>query len=133
MTIRKVSLAGLGVAVVLGLTISVVAQAPTVKRVVLQQVDISVPGRQAVTAKAEIPPMGTTGRHTHFGEEIGYLAEGSLMLEVEGVPAKTIKAGEAFIIPAGKVHNATNHGAGTAVAVVTYIVDKDKPITTPVP
>ena len=113
--------------------VTVSAQAPTVKRTVLQQVDISVPGREAVTAKAEIPPTGSTGKHTHFGEEIGYLAEGTLTLEVDGVPVRTVKAGEAFNIPAGKVHNAINGGAGSAVAVVTYVVEKGKPLTTPVP
>jgi len=113
--------------------VSLSAQAPTVKRTLLQQVDISAPGREAVTAKAEIPSNGATGRHTHFGEEIGYVAEGTLMLDVDGVPSRTVKAGEAFAIPAGKVHNAMNHGTGTVTAIVTYIVEKGKPLTTPVP
>ena len=56
-----------------------------------------------------------------------------MTLEVEGIPARTVKAGEAFNIPAGKVHNAINSAAGSAVAVVTYIVEKGKPLTTPVP
>ena len=43
----------------------------------------------------------TVGRHTHFGEEVGYVQEGTLSLEIDGV-AKTVKAGEAFIIPNGK-------------------------------
>lgn len=124
---------GISAAVLALALVTVSAQAPTVKRTVLQKVDISAPGREAVTAKAEIPPTGSTGKHTHFGEEIGYLAEGTLTLEVEGVPARTVNAGEAFNIPAGKVHNATNNAAGSAVAVVTYIVEKGKPLTTPVP
>ncbi len=113
--------------------VTVSAQAPTVKRTVLQQVDVATPGREAVTAKAEIPPTGSTGKHTHFGDEVGYVADGMLMLEVEGQPAKMISAGQAFHIPAGKVHNALNHGTGTVTAVVTYIVEKGKPLTTPVP
>lgn len=111
----------------------VMAQAPTVKRTMLQQVDLSMPGREAVTAKAEIPTHGSTGKHTHFGEEIGYLAEGEIMLEIEGMPTRTVKAGEAFNIPAGKIHNAMNHASTSAVAVVTYVVEKGKPLTTPVP
>lgn len=130
---RKLALTGLGMAVSLGVAVSVMAQAPTVKRTVLQQVDVATPGREAVTGKAEIPPTGSTGKHTHFGDEVGYVADGTLMLEVEGQPAKTIQAGQAFHIPAGKVHNAMNHGTGNVTAIVTYIVEKGKPLTTPVP
>ena len=133
MRIRTLALTGLGMAVSLGVAVSVLAQAPTVKRTVLQQVDVATPGREAVTGKAGIPPTGATGKHTHFGDEVGYVAEGSLMLEIEGMPAKTIAAGQAFHIPAGKVHNAMNHGTGNVTAIVTYIVEKGKPLTTPVP
>ncbi len=133
MRIRTLALTGLGMAVSLGVAVSVLAQAPTVKRTVLQQVDVVTPGREAVTAKAEIPPNGSTGKHTHFGDEIGYVAEGTLMLDVDGLPSKTFTAGQAFHIPAGKVHNAMNHGTGAVTAVVTYVVEKGKPLTTPVP
>lgn len=108
------------------------AQQTGFSRTVLQQVDISVPGRQAVTARAEFSAVGASvGRHTHFGEEVGYVQEGTLAVEIDGV-TKTVKAGEAFIIPNGKPHNATNAGPGKASIVVTYIVEKGKPLATPV-
>ena len=50
----------------------------------------------------------------------------------QGATAKVVKAGEAFIIPAGKPHNATNAGPGTASLVITYVVEKGKPLATPV-
>jgi quercetin dioxygenase-like cupin family protein len=108
----------------------VFAQAPAFKRTVLQTVDLSIPDRQAVTAKAEFPAGVSAGRHTHPGEEIGYLLEGSVSVEVDGV-SKTLKPGDAFAIPAGKVHNATNLGTGPATIVSTYIVEKGKPLATP--
>src|ERR1019366_3894397 len=52
------------------------AQQPTFKRTVLQQADISVPGHEVISALAEFEPRATPGRHTHFGEEIGYILEG---------------------------------------------------------
>jgi len=108
------------------------AQQTGFSRTVLQQVDISAPGREAVTARAEFTAVGTSvGRHTHFGEEVGYVQEGTLSVEIDGV-TKTVKAGEAFIIPNGKPHNATNAGPGKASIVVTYIVEKGKPLATPV-
>jgi quercetin dioxygenase-like cupin family protein len=119
----------------LGLAVSaatLAAQQPPFTRTLLQQVDLSAAGREAVTARAEINPGGAVGRHTHPGEEIGYLIEGTVLLEIDGA-TRTVKAGEAFAIPAGKPHNATNSGAGKAVVLATYIVEKGKPVATPVP
>ena len=116
-----------------GLLAVVWAQQPTINRVVLQRGDLSTPGREAVMARGEFPVSGTTGLHTHPGEEITYLLEGTLRLEVEGQPPRTLKAGDVFMIPAGKVHGATNTGTGGATAIVTYVVEKGKPLTTPAP
>ena len=107
------------------------AQAPLIKRTLLQRVDLG-DGREAIMGLAEIGPGGSTGRHTHFGTEMSYVLEGTTLLEVEGEPARTVKAGESFTIPAGKIHNATASG-GAAKVVATYLVDKDKPLATPVP
>ena len=108
------------------------APAPTFKRTVLQQVDISVPGREAVMALVEFQPGGTSGRHTHAGEEVGYILEGTFVLEQDGKPPVTLKAGGAFFIPAGTIHNATNQGAGGKV-LANYVVEKGKPLGTPAP
>jgi quercetin dioxygenase-like cupin family protein len=107
------------------------AQQPAFKRTTLQQADLSVPGREVITAVAEFQPGATPGRHTHFGEEVGYVLEGTLLVEQDGKPPVTLKAGSAFLIPAGTVHNATNTGTGTARILATYIVEKGKPLATP--
>jgi len=120
------------VAVALAAIVGVGAQAPAFKRTVLQQGDLSVSGREAVTAVAESQPGASPGRHTHPGEEIGYVLEGTVNLEQQGKPAITLKAGQTFLIPAGTIHNATNNGSGTARILATYIVEKGKPLTTPV-
>ena len=109
----------------------VAAQQGGFTRSVLQQVDLSIAGREAITARAEFQAGGSVGRHTHFGEEIGYVSEGAVAIEIDGV-TKTVKAGEAFIIPNGKPHNATNAGPGKATLVITYVVEKGKPLATPV-
>ena len=107
------------------------AQQPAFKRTVLQQGDISVPGHEVISAVAEFEPRATPGRHTHFGEEIGYVLEGTFLIEQDGKAPLTLKAGGTFLIPAGAVHNATNTGAGTARILATYIVEKGKPLATP--
>ncbi len=114
-------------------TAAVAAQAPTpFKRTVLQQADLSAPGREVVQALAEIQPGAASGRHTHPGEEVGYVATGPVVVEVDGKPAKTLQTGEVFLIPAGTVHNAINRGTGVAKVVATYIIEKGKPVATPV-
>jgi quercetin dioxygenase-like cupin family protein len=107
------------------------AQAPAFKRTVVQQADLSTPGREVVQALVEFQPGGTPGRHTHPGEEVGYIVEGTFSIEQGDKPAVTLKAGQGFLIPAGQVHNATSTGAGKILA--TYIVEKGKPLATPAP
>ena len=120
------------VPLVLACAAAVAAQSPSAfKRTLLQQVDLSTAGREAVTARAEFAPGGTVGRHTHFGEELGYVIEGVLTVEINGA-SKEVKAGEAFAIPAGAPHNATNAGPGPAAILATYIVEKGRPLATPV-
>lgn len=109
------------------------AQQPAFKRTVLQQSDISVPGREVVSAVAEFEPRATPGRHTHFGEEIGYVLEGTFLLEQEGKAPVTLKAGGSFLVPAGTIHNATNTGSGPGRILATYVVEKGKPLATPAP
>jgi quercetin dioxygenase-like cupin family protein len=122
--------------IVIALSLSAIAAGVTAqqtgfKRTVLQQVDLSVPGREAVTAVAELQPGASAGRHTHPGEEIGYVIEGSVLVERDGMPPLTAKAGEAFLIPSGKIHNATNKGTTAARILATYIIEKGKPVATP--
>lgn len=126
---RMISLCALAIA-----TFAVVGQAqtPPFKRTVLQQTDLSIPGKEVVQALAEIQPGAAAGRHTHPGEEIGYVETGPVVVEIDGQPAKTLQTGEVFFIPNGKIHNATNRGTGVAKIVATYVIDKGKPVATPV-
>jgi len=112
-----------------GVTAVLAAQAPAITRTVLQRADMSWANHEAVTAKAEFPVGGSAGKHTHPGEEVSYVLEGTLTFEVEGTPTKTLKAGDVFFVPAGKVHNATAMG-GKATVIANYFVEKGKPLTT---
>jgi quercetin dioxygenase-like cupin family protein len=114
-----------------GIVAGVSAQQAGFKRTVIQQADLSTPGREATTAIAEFQPGATVGRHTHPGEEIGYILEGTIVLEQDGKPAVTLGAGKTFFIPPGTVHNATNNGKTQARVLANYIVEKGKPLATP--
>ena len=108
------------------------AQQPGFTRATLQDQPLSVPGRHAVVARAEFVPGGQAGKHTHPGEELGYVVEGTLELVIEGQPPKTLKAGEVFFVPADVVHDGRNVGKGKAVVLATYIVETGKPVASAV-
>jgi quercetin dioxygenase-like cupin family protein len=100
-------------------------------RSILQTRDLGTPGRVAVMARVEFQPGAVIGRHTHPGEEIGYVLEGTLVLEVDGKPPVTLKAGESYFIEAGRVHGGRN-GNTPASVLTTYVVEKGKPLATAV-
>ena len=116
-----------------GVVAAVSAQQPAFTRTVLQQGDISVPGREVVTAAVALQPGGASGRHTHPGEEVAYVIDGTVLLEQDGKPAVTLGAGKAVLIPASTVHNATNTGSTVAHVLANYIVEKGKPMASPAP
>jgi quercetin dioxygenase-like cupin family protein len=104
------------------------SQQPGIKRTDLQRHDLSVPGREVIQVRVELAPGVSFPKHTHPGEEIIYVLEGSLEYEVEGKPPVTLKAGEVLFIPAGTVHAARNVGSGNAAELATYVVEKGKPL-----
>jgi quercetin dioxygenase-like cupin family protein len=106
------------------------AQAPGIKRTLLQRTDVGN-NMEMILGMAEIAPGGSTGRHTHFGVESGYMIEGSASMEIEGETPRLIKAGESYTIPAGKVHDAKAVGDAPAKVLATYVVEKGKPLATP--
>ena len=107
------------------------AQQPGFTRKLLQDQNLSLPERHAVQALAEFVPGGAAGRHTHPGEELGYVVEGALLLEVDGQPPRTLKAGDAFFVEAGKVHDGKNIGSGPAKVLATYIALRSSGARTP--
>ena len=104
------------------------AQQTGIKRTDLLRHDLSVPGREVIQVRVDFAPGVAFGRHSHPGEEIAYVLEGSLEYQVEGKPPVTLKAGEALFIPAGTIHAAKNVGSGNGAELATYIVEKGKPL-----
>jgi quercetin dioxygenase-like cupin family protein len=107
-----------------------VQQAPGLWRTDLQRQDLSAPGREMVQARVDIGPEAPLVKHTHPGEEIIYILEGSLEYQLEGQPTRTFHAGEALTVPAGVVHAVRNVGSGNAAELATYVVEKGKPLLT---
>jgi len=107
-----------------------VQQGPGLWRTDLQRQDLSAPGREMVQARVDIGPEAPLVKHTHPGEEIIYILEGSLEYQVEGQPTRTFNAGEALTVPTGAVHAVRNVGSGNAAELATYVIEKGKPLLT---
>jgi quercetin dioxygenase-like cupin family protein len=104
------------------------AQQTGIRRTELVRHDLSAPGREAVQVRVDFDPGAAFGKHSHPGEEIAYVMEGTLEYQVEGKPPVTLKAGEVLFIPAGTIHAAKNVGKGNGTELATYIVEKGKPL-----
>lgn len=104
------------------------AQQSKIKRVDLQRHDLSAPGYEAIQVRVEFEQGAAFGMHSHPGEEIIYVLEGTFVYEIEGELPVTLKAGDVLFIPAGKNHAAKNIGKDKAAELATYTVEKGKPL-----
>ena len=120
------------VALVAGLVLAAQQSAPAVKRTVLLKQDMTTPGKEAVMVLVELPPGSAEGRHTHNAEVFAFVQEGAIVLEAEGKPTVTLKAGDYFYIAPGQIHEGTNTGSVPAKLSVVFVAEKGKPLTTPV-
>ena len=127
-TTRIMAAAALIIGSCLALDVAQAQQAGT-KRTDLQRHDLSAPGREVVQVRVDFDPGYVAPRHTHPGEEIVYVIEGSLEYEIDGKVAK-VKAGDVLFVPAGAIHTAKNIGSANAAELATYIVEKGKPLLT---
>jgi quercetin dioxygenase-like cupin family protein len=106
-------------------------QPPAVKRTVVFKQDMAIPDREGLMVYVELPPGSAEGRHTHAAEAFAFVLEGSILMENEGSPNATLKAGDVFHVAPGKIHQATNTGSATAKLAVVFVAEKGKPLTTP--
>jgi quercetin dioxygenase-like cupin family protein len=106
------------------------AQQAGTRRTDLQRHDLSVPGREVVQVRVDFDPGYVSPKHTHFGEEIIYVLEGTLQYQIEGKPPATYKAGDVLLVPAGATHWVKNVGNGNGAELATYVVEKGKPLIT---
>jgi quercetin dioxygenase-like cupin family protein len=128
----KRSLAVVTAGAVLVVAAAVGAQQAGFVRTPLSDNAMSVAGRHGVMARVEIDGGVSSGRHTHPGEEFGYVLEGTFDVTIDGKPVQHLKAGDHFFIPANAVHEGKNVGTAKARVVSTYVVEVGKPLATPV-
>lgn len=115
----------LGVVLGLGGSQMLSAQDGLKSGTVLKRTELKgAPGWEAILVQREVPPGAESGKHTQGGNEIVYIQEGSVTLEVQGKPAVNLKAGEAFTTSAGEVHNVKNASNSAPVKALAFYVAK---------
>ncbi|HJS86151.1 MAG TPA: cupin domain-containing protein [Acetobacteraceae bacterium] len=105
---------------------------PGVSRRILQQTEGPAAGYVTLLVAAEIDPNAMVARHTHPGIESAYFLTGGGELSVKGSPTRQVKAGDGIQVPPETPHSLKN-GAEPTKIVVTYVVEKGKPLASPAP
>jgi quercetin dioxygenase-like cupin family protein len=105
------------------------AQLAGTQRTDLQRHDLSAPGREVIQTRVDFDPGYVSPKHTHPGEEIIYVLEGTLEYEIDGKPVR-VKPGDVLFVPAGTPHLARNVGSSNGAELATYVVEKGKPLIT---
>ena len=85
------------------------AQQQLIKRTDLLKLDLAeIKDNKMHVWVADIPPGAATGRHFHPTPRFVYVLEGTVVLEMEGKPPQTFKAGQAFAEAPHEMHNFRN-------------------------
>ena len=108
------------------------AQAPRPSRQVLQTIDVAGTNREVSLVFVDFPVGRAEIKHTHPGEYVAYLLEGTLTFELEGSAPVILHAGESLAIRAGQVHSARNDSGTPAKLLVSFVLEKGRPFMTPV-
>ena len=99
-----------------------------IQRTDLLRRDLQAAGHETIQARVDFEPGVASPKHSHPGEEVAFVLEGTLEYRLEGRPPVTLKTGEALFIPAGTPHIAINIGTTKASELATYIVRKGFPL-----
>jgi quercetin dioxygenase-like cupin family protein len=128
-----------GVVVALALGTSGFAAAEDATRaaqvVPLTTKDLSgIAGKEAVMLTVEYPPGGSSPPHRHDSHVFVYVLQGSVIMQVDGREAVTLKPGETFYESPQDVHRTSANASATASAkfLVFIVKDKGKAVTQPV-
>jgi quercetin dioxygenase-like cupin family protein len=104
---------------------------PGVTRKILSKTDGPAPGYETLLVEAEIDAGVPVGRHTHPGIESAFVLEGGFELPIEGQPTRMLKPGDGFQIPPATPHAGGKPGTAKSRILITYVVEKGKPLASP--
>jgi len=88
--------------------------------------------KEIVLMSVAIQPAGAVPLHTHPGDCVGSVLEGTVELLVDGQPPRRVAAGDTYVNPRGTPHGFRNVGDAPARLLNSLLVDKGAPRVQPV-
>jgi quercetin dioxygenase-like cupin family protein len=107
-------------------------QPSPVKRTPIGKTEVPGSNYEVITAMVELAPGFKAGRHSHPGTVQAQVLEGEFMLALDGQPEKIFTAGQSLEVPNGAIHNEGAVGTVPAKLIAVYVVEKGKPLVSPV-
>lgn len=124
-----VSFASVALCIVLSgfVSVSTNAQPPgiTLKTLLKTPLSDDTP-KEAFMVLVEFAPGSVLNRHTHPGDELAFVLQGTLEISAEGGETRRVSTGDVFHNPRGLMHQARNVGDTPVRMMVTFILDKGK-------
>lgn len=88
--------------------------------------------KEIVLMSVTLQPTGAVPLHTHPGDCVGSVLEGTVELLVDGQPPRRVAAGDTYANPRGTPHGFRNVGDAPARLLNSLVVDKGAPRVQPV-
>lgn len=106
-------------------------QPSPVKRTPLGKVDVPGSNYEVVFGITELAAGFKSGRHSHPGLVLAYVAEGEFWYHVDGQAERVYKVGEAFQLPDRAIHNEGAAGGNAVKVMAVFVVEKGQPLGQP--
>jgi quercetin dioxygenase-like cupin family protein len=106
-------------------------QPSPIKRTPLGKVDVPGSNYEVVFGITELAGGFKSGRHSHPGLVLAYVAEGEFWYLVDGQPERIYKVGESFQLPHSAIHNEGAAGSNPVKVMAVFVVEKGKPMVQP--
>jgi len=116
-------------------TLSVVGASAQTKGLQVKPIIVApiagVDGKELVVLGLTIAPGAASPIHTHPGDCVGTVIEGTIELLVEGQEPRRLRSGDVVRNPRGTVHGFRNVGSTPARLTNVLVLDKGKPRIVP--
>jgi quercetin dioxygenase-like cupin family protein len=106
-------------------------QPSPVKRTPLGKVDVPGSNYEVVFGITELAAGFRSGRHSHPGQVMAYVAEGEFWYLVDGQPERIYRVGESLQLPDSAIHNEGAAGSNPVKVFAVFVVEKGKPLVQP--
>jgi quercetin dioxygenase-like cupin family protein len=87
---------------------------------------VGVPGRELLMLTVEYLPGGASLPHRHDAQVFVYVLQGTVVMQVAGSPAVTLRKGQTFYEGPTDVHVVSANASKTAPAKILVFILKDK-------